>query len=93
MGLSYAATASVSSAASKFVEPKSAGQQARALLFRTREQLVHQRTELVNALRSYLYEYGHVLPIGILVLMVTRVCEDFEKGLVAMHATDVFRRS
>ena len=49
----------------RFVEPKSAEKQARALLFRTREQLVHQRTELVNALRSYLYEYGHVLPIGI----------------------------
>lgn len=49
----------------RFVEPKSAEQQARALLFRSRGQRVHQRTELVNALRSYLYEYGHVLPIGI----------------------------
>lgn len=49
----------------RFVETKSAEQQARALLFRAREQLVHQRTELVNALRSYLYEYGHILPIGI----------------------------
>lgn len=49
----------------RFVEPKSAEQQARATLFRAREQLVHQRTELINALRSYLYEYGHALPIGI----------------------------
>ena len=49
----------------RFVEPKSVDQQARALPFRTQEQLVHQRTELMNALRSYLYEYGHVLPIGI----------------------------
>lgn len=49
----------------RFVESKSTEQQARALLFRAREQLVHQRTELVNALRSYLYEYGHILPIGI----------------------------
>ncbi|MGF1619733.1 MAG: IS110 family transposase, partial [Rhodomicrobiaceae bacterium] len=26
---------------------------------------VHQRTELVNALRSILYEYGHIIPQGI----------------------------
>ena len=49
----------------RFVEPKSEDQQARAVLFRARERLVHQRTELVNALRSVLYEYGHVVPQGI----------------------------
>ncbi|WP_176598918.1 MULTISPECIES: IS110 family transposase [Sphingobium] len=49
----------------RFVEPKSAEQQGRAILFRARERLVHQRTELVNALRAYLYEYGHVVPQGI----------------------------
>lgn len=35
------------------------------MLFRGRERLVHQRTELVNALRSHLYEYGHAVPQGI----------------------------
>jgi transposase len=49
----------------RFVEPKSAEQQSRAILFRARERLVHQRTELVNALRACLYEYGHVVPQGI----------------------------
>jgi transposase len=49
----------------RFVEPKSEDQQACAVLFRTRERLLHQRTELVNALRSVLYEYGHVFPKGI----------------------------
>ena len=49
----------------RFVEPKSAEQQSRAILFRGRERLVHQRTELVNALRACLYEYGHVVPQGI----------------------------
>ena len=48
----------------RFVEPKSEDQQARAVLFRARERLVHQRTELVNALRAALYEYGHVAPQG-----------------------------
>ena len=49
----------------RFVAPKTADQQARALLFRGRERLVHQRTELVNALRAVLYEYGHIFPTGL----------------------------
>lgn len=49
----------------RFVEPKSENQQSRAILFRSRERLVRQRTELVNALRSHLYEYGHIVPQGI----------------------------
>ena len=49
----------------RFVEQKTAEQQARAVLFRSRERLVPQRTELVNALRAVLYEYGHVIPKGI----------------------------
>jgi transposase len=46
----------------RFVAPKTEDQQTRAMLFRSRERLVHQRTELVNALRAMLYEYGHVEP-------------------------------
>ena len=49
----------------RFVEPKSADQQAHAVAFRTRELLVKQRTEAVNALRSHLYEFGYVAPEGI----------------------------
>ncbi len=49
----------------RFVEPKTADQQAKAVLFRSRDRLVHHRTELVNALRAALYEYGHVAPQGI----------------------------
>lgn len=48
----------------RFVEPKSETQQASAVLFRFREKLVKQRTELINALRSYLFEFGHVIPKG-----------------------------
>jgi transposase len=47
------------------LEPKSKEQQARAMLFRGRERLVRQRTALVNALCSDLYEYGHIVPKGI----------------------------
>jgi transposase len=49
----------------RFVGPKTADQQARAVLFRARERIVHQRTELVNALRAVLYEYGQIIPQGI----------------------------
>ena len=49
----------------RFVEPKSADQQAQAVVFRTREQFVSQRTDLVNALRSHLYEFGYSAPQGI----------------------------
>jgi len=47
----------------RFMPPKSEEQQARAVLFRARERLVHQRTELSNALRAVLYEYGHANPL------------------------------
>lgn len=48
----------------RFVDPKTQEQQARAVLFRARERLVHQRTDLINALRAVLYEYGHVFAQG-----------------------------
>lgn len=49
----------------RFVEPKTQEQQSKAVLFRSRDRLVHHRTELVNALRASLYEFGHVIPQGI----------------------------
>jgi transposase len=47
------------------VAVKTAGQQAQAMLFRTRDLLVGQRTQLVNALRGHLAEHGIVLAKGI----------------------------
>lgn len=44
------------------VAVKNVDQQARAMLFRTRELFVRQRTQLINAVRSHLAEYGIVLP-------------------------------
>ena len=66
----------------RFVEPKTADQQARAVAFRTREQLVKQRTEAVNALRSHLYEFGYIAPVGIgYVPRLLRVVEDPEADI------------
>jgi transposase len=49
----------------RYVEPKSGEQQARSILFRTREQFLKQRTEAINALKSHLYEFGYPAPEGI----------------------------
>lgn len=48
----------------RFVAVKSAGTQARAVAFRTHQCLVRQRTQLINALRGHLAEFGLVAPKG-----------------------------
>ena len=47
-----------------FVAVKTEGQQAQGMLFRTRDLLVRQRTQMINALRGHLAEYGVVAPQG-----------------------------
>jgi transposase len=49
----------------RFVEPKSEDQQSAAILYRSRQRLVRQRSKTVYALRAALYEFGHVIPEGI----------------------------
>jgi transposase len=48
----------------RVVAVKTEEQQARAMLFRTRDLLVRQRTQLINALRGHLAEHGVVAPQG-----------------------------
>jgi transposase len=48
----------------RFVAVKTEAQQARAMLFRTRDLLVRQRTQLINALRGHLAEHGVVAAQG-----------------------------
>jgi transposase len=48
----------------RFVPVKTEAQQANALVFRTRDLLVRQRTQCINALRGHLTEYGQVVPQG-----------------------------
>ena len=49
----------------RFVPVKSAEQQASGVVFRTRDLLVRQRTQIINALRGHLAEYGLVAPKGV----------------------------
>ncbi len=48
----------------RFVAVKSEAQQARGMLFRTRDLLVRQRTQAINALRGHLAEFGVIAPQG-----------------------------
>jgi 2-polyprenyl-6-methoxyphenol hydroxylase-like FAD-dependent oxidoreductase len=48
----------------RFVAVKTEEQQASGMVFRTRDLLVRQRTQLTNALRGHLTEYGWVAPKG-----------------------------
>ena len=48
----------------RFVQVKSAEQQGRLMLHRTRDLLMRQRTQLINALRAHLAELGIVAAQG-----------------------------
>ncbi|MFV3131355.1 hypothetical protein [Niveispirillum sp. KHB5.9] len=47
-----------------FVAVKDVEHQARAVAFRTRQCFVRQRTQLINAPRGHLAEFGVVAPVG-----------------------------
>lgn len=49
----------------RFVPVKSAEQQANAMIYKVRELLVRQRTQLINALRSHLGELGIIAAQGV----------------------------
>ena len=49
----------------RFVAVKMEEQQARGMLFRTRDLLVRQRTQTINALRGHLAEFGVIAPQGV----------------------------
>jgi transposase len=49
----------------RFVAVKTVEKQACAMAFKTRDLLVRQRTQTINALRGHLTEYGVVVPIGL----------------------------
>jgi transposase len=67
------------------VAVKSADQQSLAMLLKTREMLVRQRNQLVNALRGHLMEYGITAPAGRHMLhgLAGRI-EDPDAGLPAL---------
>jgi len=59
-----AITEAASRPSMRFVAVKSAEKQGRAVAFRTHQCFVRQRTQLINALRGHLAEFGLVAPKG-----------------------------
>lgn len=49
----------------RFVQGKSARAQASTVVFRTRDLLLHQRTQLINAVRGHLIEFGYAVRQGV----------------------------
>lgn len=71
----------------RFVAIKSKEQQASALVFRTRDLLVRQRTQLINAIRGHLTEYGWIAPKGPSYIAVLGDMLDGELGSSLPDAT------
>ena len=66
----------------RFVAVKTREQQAQGMLFRTRDLLVRQRTQTINALRGHFAEFGVVAPQGPAhVERLAEAIEDAESGL------------
>lgn len=71
------------------VAVKTHEQQSRAVLFRTRDLLLRQRTQLINALRAHLAEFGRVAPkTPANIKRLKEILEDPENGLPQV-VTDV----
>lgn len=77
----------------RFVAVKSEQQQAAAMVFRTRDLVVRQRTQLINAIRGHLTEYGWVAPKGPShVAILADILEDQEmSATVPATARDMLR--
>jgi transposase len=76
----------------RLVAVKSEEQQASALAFRTRDLLVRQRTQLVNAIRGHLTEYGWVAPKGVsYVSMLGDMLEEEMAASIPVAAVAMFR--
>lgn len=66
----------------RFVAVKSEAKQALGMAFKTRDLFVRQRTQLINALRGHLAEYGVISPKGIVYLRrLQNVVEAPDNGL------------
>jgi transposase len=69
----------------RFVAVKSEEQQAAAVVFRARDLLVRQRTQIINAIRGHLAEFGMVAAKGPFhVAKLVGVIEDNHTGVPAM---------
>ena len=71
----------------RFVPVKSEETQGAAMVFRVRELLIRQRTQVINALRGHLAEFGQVVPKGASnAPKLVAIVDDPESGIPAEAA-------
>jgi transposase len=70
----------------RFVPVKSEKTQGAAMVFRVRELLIRQRTQVINALRGHLAEFGQVVPQGASNAKLVAIVDDPESVLPAEAA-------
>lgn len=75
----------------RFVAVKSEAQQAAAMAYRTRDLLVRQRTQTINALRAHLAEQGIVVPAGPAHVGRLAAIIDGDDGLLPITVRDLAR--
>ncbi|UEM07108.1 IS110 family transposase (plasmid) [Skermanella rosea] len=76
----------------RFVAVKSEEQQSTLAIHRVRETLVAQKTQLINALRAHLAEFGIIAPQGVgKVVQLTAVVADLEDTRVPVLARSVLQ--
>ena len=76
-----------------FVPVKSEAQQAAAMTFRLRDMLVRQRTQMINALRGHLAEFGWIAPQGTgHVAKLGAVLDSPEAASLPADARDVLKK-
>jgi len=66
----------------RFVAVKGEDQQAACMVFKTRDLFVRQKTQLANALRGHLAEFGVIAPKGIVHLKRLAVVIEEDTGLL-----------
>ena len=65
----------------RFVPVKSEDAQSAAMVFRVRELLIRQRTQVINALGGHLTEFGRIVPQGAAnAARLIAIVEDPESG-------------
>ena len=75
----------------RFVAVRTAAQQASAMVYRTRDLFVQQRTRAINALRGHLADFGVVAPTGVApVGLLTALIED-EEGVLPDAVVELAR--
>ena len=75
----------------RFVAVKSEAQQAAAMAYRTRDLLVRQRTQTINALRAHLAEQGIVAPVGPAHVGRLAAVIDGDDGMLPTEVRDLAR--